>query len=410
MTRGFVVLGFKTIQSHSILIPTQCGIKCGNVGLLNATKIKSLKDAGRYGDGDGLFLVITKNGGRSWVLRVQKNGKRRDIGLGSAKSTTLAMARDAAAKMRTQIASDIDPVAERKKAAGVPTFKELALKMLEHSEHSWRNDKHKAQWHSTLNTYVFPKIGNLQIDKIEAPDIRECIKPIWIEKHVTAKRVLQRILSVLNWADGEGFIDTNISRAKILKGFRKPKDSEPKHHPALPFKEVSDFINRLRERRSVGRLAFELLILTATRSGEVRNAVWSEIDLKEKLWTIPAERMKAGNEHIIPLSDEAISVLETAKFYREARSDIIFPGIRSGRAMSDMTLTKICRDMKIEAVPHGFRSSFRDWVAECTSFEPEVAEMALAHTIANKVEAAYRLHHINCHRLRKAVHASGDVA
>lgn len=360
------------------------------MGKLNLSYIKSLSEPGRYGDGDGLYLVIGIGGSRSWICRVQKDGRRRDIGIGSEKKVKLADARERAANIRRQVESGLDPIVERKRAAGIPTFKQMALSMLEHRKKAWKNEKHKAQWFSTLHSYVFPKIGNISVDKIESSNVRECIKPIWIEKHETARRVLQRIMTVIDWAVSEDYRTVSISSEKVRKGLETPKSAKPKHHAALPFKDVPGFVNRLRENESVGRLAFELLILTATRSGEVRFAQWSEIDLEEKIWTIPADRMKAGNEHVIPLSKSALSVLERAKKFRHLKEDFIFPNAKNGKDMSDMTLTKICRDMKINAVPHGFRSSFRDWVAEKTSFDSEVAEMALAHTISNKVEAAYR--------------------
>ena len=363
------------------------------MGKLNISFIKSLSEPGRYGDGDGLYLVIGNGGSRSWICRVQKDGRRRDIGIGSEKKVKLADARERAANIRRQVESGLDPIVERKKAAGIPTFKQMALSMLEHRKKAWKNEKHKAQWFSTLHTYVFPKIGSISVDKIESSNVRECIKPIWMEKHETARRVLQRIMTVIDWAVSEDYRTVSISSDKVRKGLETPKSAKPKHHAALPFKEVPGFVNRLRENESVGRLAFEFLILTATRSGEVRFAKWSEIDIEEKIWTIPAERMKAGNEHVIPLSQKALSVLERAKNYRSSDSKndgLIFINSKTGKEMSDMTLTKICRDMKAEAVPHGFRSSFRDWVAEKTNFDSEVAEMALAHTISNKVEAAYR--------------------
>lgn len=364
----------------------------GKMGKLNISYIKTLNHPGRYADGDGLFLLVGKGGARSWVCRVQKNGRRRDIGIGSEKKVKLADARERAVIIRRQVEAGLDPIVERKKASGIPSFKQMALSMLEHRKHAWKNEKHKAQWFSTFNTYVFPKIGNISVDKIESANVRECIKPIWIEKHETARRVLQRIMSVIDWAVSEDYRTVSISSDKVRRGLETPKSAKPKHHAALAFKAVPDFVDRLRESESMGRLAFEFLILTATRSGEVRFAQWSEIDFEEKLWTIPAERMKAGNEHIIPLSKGALTVLGKAKDYHINNNNdgFIFPNSRNQKELSDMTLTKICRDMNVKAVPHGFRSSFRDWVAEKTNFDSEVAEMALAHTISNKVEAAYR--------------------
>ena len=390
-SRAFLsICRFIALQLISWCFSSSVGKDVGKMGKLNLTIMKTISEAGRYGDGDGLYLVVSKTGSRSWICRVQKDGRRRDVGIGSEKKVKLADARERAANIRRLVESGLDPIIERKKAAGIPTFKQMAIKMLEFRKNAWRNEKHKAQWFSTLNTYVFPKIGNISVDKIDSAHVRDCIMPIWYSKHETARRVLQRIMAVIDWAVGERYRKDSIPMSLVKKGFDKDKKIKPKHHAALPIKELPKFVSRLREVELISRLAFEFLILTATRSGEIRKASWSEIDLDEKIWIIPAERMKAGNEHVIPLSIGALSVLERAKKYRHQISDLIFPSVKSGKEMSDMTLTKICRDMKINAVPHGFRSTFRDWVAEKTDFDPEVAEMALAHTISNKVEAAYR--------------------
>lgn len=359
------------------------------MGRLSATAVKAAKQPGRYGDGDGLYLLIGRTGARSWVCRVQKDGKRRDIGLGSVKKVSLALARERASKVRSQIEVGLDPITERRKEAGIPTFREAAAIVFAENKKNWGNAKHRDQWLTTLTKYAFPHFGDMAVSKVDGPEVRDALVAIWLDKPETARRVRQRIVSVIDWAIAKGYRTAPLPIAAMNKSLPKVK-AKPAHHSALPYAAVPAFVTKLRERESVGRLAFEALVLTAARSGEIRGAVWSELDLDQKLWTIPAHRMKAGREHIVPLSDAAVDAFKRAETYREARSDLVFPGARQGKPLSDMTLTKICRDMEIAAVPHGFRSSFRDWVAEETDFDGAVAEMALAHTIENKVEAAYR--------------------
>jgi integrase len=359
------------------------------VGRLSATAVKAAKSPGRYGDGDGLYLLVGPNGSRSWVCRVQKGGKRRDIGLGSVKKVTLAQAREKATKVRSQVEAGVDPLMERRKEEGIPSFREAAATVFAENQKSWRNAKHRDQWLSTLTTYAFPHFGNVPISDVDGPQVRDALVAIWLDKPETARRVRQRIVTVIDWAVAKGYRTTPLPMAAINKSLPKVR-TKAAHHSALPYAEVPAFVSRLRERESVGRIAFEALILTAARSGEIRFAVWSEVDLENALWTIPAERMKASREHVVPLSDAAVQAFKRAKAHQNLRCDLVFPGQRYSKPMSDMTLTKICRDMEIAAVPHGFRSSFRDWAAEETDFDGEIAEMALAHTIENKVEAAYR--------------------
>jgi integrase len=359
------------------------------MGRLSATAVKAAKLPGRYGDGDGLYLLISPTGGRSWVCRVQKHGKRRDFGLGSAKKVTLAQARDKSSKIRSQVEAGIDPLIERRKEAGIPTFREAAVLVFAENKKNWRNAKHKAQWLSTLTAYAFPHFGDMSVSDVEGPHVRDALVAIWLEKPETARRVRQRIVTVIDWAIAKGYRTMPLPIAAMNKSLPRVR-AKAAHHTAMPFAQVPAFVTRLRERESIGRLAFETLILTAARSGEIRLAVWSEVDLEKGLWTIPAERMKADRAHVVPLSPSTIGVFKRASAFREAQCDLVFPGARAGKPLSDMTLTKICRDMGIAAVPHGFRSSFRDWVAEETDFDGAIAEMALAHTIENKVEAAYR--------------------
>lgn len=359
------------------------------MGNLTANMLRGSLKPGRHHDGDGLFLNVTPTGARSWICRVQKNGRRRDIGLGSAKKVSLAQARQRAAEVRSQVEAGIDPVLQRKKAEGIPTFREAAAAVYAENKKSWKNKKHRGQWLTSLQTYAFPKIGDVAVSDIESSHVRDVLIAIWLEKNETARRVRQRIGMVIDWAIAKNYRAHPLPMNAINKSLPKVRNRQ-NHLAALHYSKVAAFVGKLRERESIGRLAFEFLILTAARSGEVRGALWSEIDLTERTWTIPAERMKADVEHIVPLSDAALDVLKRARVHKQDGNDLVFPGTRHGKPMSDMTLTKICRDAEIDAVPHGFRSSFRDWVSEETDFDRDVAEMALAHTIANPVEAAYR--------------------
>lgn len=360
------------------------------MGQLTATEVKALTKPGRYSDGEGLILNIASGGSKSWILRVQTDGKRRDIGLGSTKVLTLSEARTKAREYRRQIAQGIDPVAERKKEKMViPTFREAAKQV--HKEHkaSWKNGKHQSQWITTLETYAYPFIGDCRVNEIEGPQIRKALLPIWLSKPETARRVRQRIGAVLDWAYVNGFRESEAPLRSLSKGLpRQPKDDG--HFAAMSYTDIPAFITKLRERSSVGRLAMEVLILTAVRSGEIRGATWGEIDLDKAIWTIPASRMKMGRPHSVPLAAQVIEALERAKAFSAPCTDLVFPGMKLKKPMSDMTLLKILRDMDTGVTVHGFRSAFRDWVADKTNYPGEVAEAALAHVNSNKVEAAYR--------------------
>lgn len=360
------------------------------MGKLTAAQIRNIKIPGRYMDGDGLGLVITAPHKGYWVLRATVNGRRRDIGLGSLDLVKLAEAREAAIDMRREIQRGIDPVAERKRQKiEVPTFKAAAEKVHAEQKASWKNGKHQDQWINTLETYAFPKLGDRLVNDIEGPLIREVLISIWLSKPETARRVKQRIGVVLDWAYANGMRPTEAPMRSLNRALpRQPKQDD--HFAAMAYEDVPAFVEYLHKRTSVTRLALEFLILTASRSGEVRGAKWAEIDLEAKLWTVPADRMKVGKRHIVPLTDAAIKALERARPYYAACSDLIFPGRNVLRPMSDMTLLKVMRCAKLPFTVHGFRSAFRDWAAEKTSFPGEVAEAALAHTVANRVEAAYR--------------------
>lgn len=360
------------------------------MGKLTALGIKNLKKPGRYSDGEGLMLKFAGSGKGSWIVRVQSDGKRRDIGLGALSDVSLTQARDAARLIRKETRAGVDVLAQRqRKSDKIPSFCEAAYIVHEEHKLAWKNGKHQTQWIRTLETFAFPSIGDQLVSEIGVPSIRDVLSPIWLTKPETARRVKQRIGSVLDWACAKGYREFEAPMRSVLRGLpRQPKKSG--HFAAMPYPDVPSFLSSLTQKSSVGRLALEFLILTAARSGEVRGACWSELDFKKKYWTIPSIRMKAGKTHIVPLSAAAIDVLQRAKTFRSQRSDLIFPGQNPKRQLSDMTLLKILRNRDEEYTVHGFRSTFRDWVAEKSEYPGEVAEAALAHTIANKVEAAYR--------------------
>jgi integrase len=357
---------------------------------LTATAVRAaLARPGRHSDGDGLILAVGANGNGSWMVRVQRDGKRRDIGLGAASKVTLSQARVRAAETRSQVEAGLDPVAQRRKAAGVPTFREAASQV--HAEHKkgWKNGKHQDQWFRTLEVYAFPTLGDRLVSEIDGPSVRDVLAEIWTDKPETARRVRQRIGAVLDWAYSKGHRDSEAPMRSLSKGLpRQPKKTG--HHAAMPFADVPAFVTRLRERESWGRLALEAAILTAARSGEIRGATWSEVDLDAAIWTIPAERMKAGKEHVVPLCAPALRAFQRAKELRSENCSFVFHGANRAKPMSDMTLIKVLRDMGETVTAHGFRSSFRDWVSEDTQFSGDLAEAALAHAVPNKVEAAYR--------------------
>lgn len=347
----------------------------------------------------GLYLQVLPSGARSWVLRVMMAGKRRDMGLGGFPDVTLAQAREKAREARATIEKGIDPIAQRAAArsalaasrSAAVTFEEAARQFITAKSAEWSNAKHGQQWTNTLEAYAFPIVGKLACADVSLPHVLKILEPIWATKTETASRLRGRIESVLDWATVRGFRKgENPARWKghLDKILPAPgKVAKVEHHDAVAVEGASAFVRDLRQRDGIAARALEFLILTATRSGEVRGATWAEIDMAGRVWTIPPERMKAGKEHRVPLSDEALHLLEALP--RLAGSDLVFPSPR-GLVMSDMTMTAVMRRMGREEVPHGFRSTFRDWAAERTNYPREVAEMALAHTIGDKVEAAYR--------------------
>jgi integrase len=358
---------------------------------LSAAKIRSLIKPGRYADGNGLYLVVDPSGAKRWVLRTVVHGRRRDIGLGGLQLVSLAEAREKAALYRKIARDGGDSLAEKRRAQRVvPTFEEAARQV--HAEHksAWKNEKHAAQWINTLRDYAFPVIGDRRVDHIDTPEVLRVLSPIWLTKAETARRVRQRIGTVLDWAKASGFRTEGNPVAGVSKGLPRQPDKKA-HHRAMPYADVPAFITRLRESDLADgtRLAFELLILTATRTSEVLNAKWDEIDFESAIWTIPAERMKANREHRVPLSPRATEILTRAKELA-GDSRFVFPGRSTDKALSNMVFLMALRRMGLDVTAHGFRSAFSDWAAERTSYPREVCEMALAHTIKNKAEAAYR--------------------
>ena len=355
---------------------------------LNPLQVRNLTKPGRYSDGDGLILEVRPGGSKSWIARLQMNGRRRDYGLGSLKDISLTEARDKAREYRKQLRSGIDPLEVKRAAREIPTFEKAAKTYHAEWKKRRRNAKHEAQWLSSLETYAFPRFGELRVDQIGTGHVRDALADIWLIKPETARRVRQRVGKVLNYAHGAGWRGAFAMGA--VSGSLPEQPRKSGRFEAMPYADVPEFAEELRKRTSMGRLALEALILTASRSGEIRGARWDEVDFEAATWTVPAERMKAGKTHIVPLSAEALDVFERAKALRMEATDLIFHGSKRGRALSDMTLLKVLRDLEKPYTVHGFRSSFRDWVAEQTSFAGEVAEAALAHAIRNKVEAAYR--------------------
>lgn len=357
---------------------------------LTAVSVKSKREPGRYADGNGLYLVVDESGAKRWLLRTMVQGRRRDIGVGGLSWVSLAEARERAAGYRKIAREGGDPLAEREAAKPVTLiFEEAAERVHASQKPGWKNAKHGGQWINTLRTYAYPHIGRMPVDRITTPQILKVLEPIWLKKGETAGRVRQRLRTVLDWARTAGYRSGENPVDGVEKGLpRKTKKVE--HHKAVPYAEVGAFVQRLRasDLNPSTKLAFEFLILTATRTGEVLLALWNEVDLKVGVWVIPADRMKAGVEHRVPLSSRALDILKAARQLSDG--ELVFPGMKAGKPLSNMAFTMAMRRMKVAGVPHGFRSSFRDWASEATAFPHEVAEMALAHTIKNKVEAAYR--------------------
>jgi integrase len=376
------------------------------IGKLKALQVDRIKTAGMFADGGGLYLQVTINAqdgepAKSWIYRYMLAGKSREMGLGSLNAISLQQARLKAADCRRLRTEGIDPIDARKstraqdrlEAAKAITFKKAAADYIDAHRAGWRNAKRAAQWTATLTTYAEPVIGNLAVQVIDTGLVLKVLEPIWTTKPETASRLRGRIELVLDWAKVRGYrTGENPARwrghlDKLLPARGKVRRVE--HHAALPYGELPDFMALLRAQEGTAARALEFAILTAARTGEVIGAKWNEINLAERLWTIPPERMKAHKEHRVPLCDAAMAIVGEMGAIRSG--DHVFPGGKAGRPLSNMAFLMLLRRMaRGDLTGHGFRSTFRDWAAERTGFPAEVAEMALAHAVGDKVEAAYR--------------------
>ena len=351
---------------------------------LSIWKVSAAKKPGFYGDGGGLYLQLSRYDTKSWVFRFKMNGKTRDMGLGSIHTFTLKEARELARECRQLVARGIDPIEDRRakrdgaksEDSGKMLFKDAAQRFLDLHLNEWKNAKHKQQWQNSLKTYAYPALGGRPVAAIDGAVITETLSPIWTKKPETARRVKQRIERVTQW----------VRDGQPLPMHRASK--RVKHHPAMPFTELPDFMERLGKKNSVSARALEFAILTAARTGEVIGAKWSEIDLKAGVWTVPAERMKGSKEHQVPLSKRAIAIL--GDLPRE-KAGYVFPGAKAKAPLSNMAMLELLRGMSANGYSvHGFRSTFRDWAGDRTHYAREVIEHALAHQIKDKAEAAYR--------------------
>lgn len=357
---------------------------------LSAVAVRNLRTPGRYPDGNCLYLEVEPTGAKRWLLRVVVHGRRRDIGLGSVSTTSLAEAREVAAKLRAVARKGGDPLAERPSVQKGTQFSTIAKKVFEEHKSTWRNEKHRYQWLRTIEVWAFPVIGDRPIATIGRPDILRVLQPVWLKQPETARRLRQRLKFVFDWARAHNLRTGDNPVDGVEKVLPRQTD-EVEHMRALAIDAVPDFIGKLRAREAddVTKLAFEFLILTAARTGEVIHADWQEFDLSAKTWTVPKERMKAGVEHVVPLSGRTLEILRELNTITGGEG-FAFPARSGDKPISNMAFLMMLRRMKLEITAHGFRSTFRDWASERTNFASEVVEMALAHTITNKVEAAYR--------------------
>jgi integrase len=360
------------------------------VARLKALDVKRATRPGLYHDGGGLYLQVSRNGSRSWTFRYGAQG-RRYVGLGPVHTVSLSEARERARQCRTLLLDGIDPLSNKRarqaeaKLAAVRaiTFDDAAQEYIASHKRGWKNPKSEAQWTSTLRAYAAPVIGKLPIASLDSGLVLRCVEPIWTDRTETASRVRARIEAIIDWATVHGYrTGDNPARWRgCLEHLlpHKTKVTPVEHYRAVPYAEMADFIVELRKRDGVTAEALEFLILTATRTAEVLGAEWSEFDLDQKTWTIPAARMKTGRDHRVPLSDRAIAIVES----QPRDGERVFP-------LTSMAMLQMLRRMDRTETPHGFRSSFRDWAGETTDYPNHVVEMALAHTVGNKVEAAYR--------------------
>lgn len=355
---------------------------------LTAQFIRSVKEPGKYFDGHGLYLRVDKNGSRFWVQRIVIRGKRSELGLGSPALVSLSEARELALQNRKLARSGGDPLQAKRAAGAVLTFEQASRKVHELHRPTWKNEKHAAQFISTLETYVFPRVGGHKISDVTSADVLAVLSPIWTQKPETARRVKQRIGTVMKWAVAQGWRKDNPAEA-ISQALPKAEKVKA-HRKALDYDEVPGCLAAVAASGAgmATKLALEFLVLTASRSGEVREAIWDEINLSQAIWIIPAARMKMKREHRVPLSRRACEILTEAKELGNGEG-LVFPGTKLGKPLSDMTLSKLVKELGFAADVHGFRTSFRTWAQERTNFPREVAEAALAHAVGDAVEQAY---------------------
>lgn len=392
------------------------------INILTAIKVAKVNEPGRYADGGGLYLNVRENGNKEWIFRYQLDGKRRNMGLGRYDKTknTLSKARSIAAECRDLVTKGVDPINHRKEekerlrqqqeqylkelesshSRKEITFRVCAERYIKNKSGEWKNAKHRAQWTSSLETYVFPIIGDKPIDEIELGDIRSVLDPIWQTKTETASRIRQRIESIIssaiameerqksNPATWKGLLDNFYPRPDKLKRKKYIEAGSSGHHAAMPYEDLPEFMAKLKTLPGIAPMALRFMILTACRTSELRFATWSEISIRKKQWNIPGSRMKAGIDHRVALPDAAVKILESVP----RKNDYLFPGWKENSPMSDAAFRKVLRDNGIPrevATPHGFRSSFRDYIGEETGFPYRLAEFALAHQLTDEAEKAY---------------------
>ena len=375
------------------------------VFLKSARSVETVTEIGYHRCDRGLYLQVARSGTKSWLFRYKSpvTAKQREMGLGSLNLISLAVARDLAVECRRQVLSGLDPIEERGRVKRIRqleqarsiTFKEAADQCIASKKPEWKNAKHAQQWSNSLTTYAFPIFGSLYISDLNTDLVLKAIEPIWITKAETASRVRQRIETVWDWARARKYVEgENPARLrghldKILA--RTAKVKRVKHHAAVPYNQIGSFITKLRKRKGSAASALEFMILTAARTGEVRGARWQEVDLTATVWIIPADRMKAGKEHRVPLCERAVEILNSIKSNRDPQ-EFVFPGWKAGTGLSDGAMLVLLKKMDVGPyTPHGFRSTFRDWAGErAHQFSNETIELALAHTIKNRAERAYR--------------------
>ncbi|MXY14485.1 MAG: tyrosine-type recombinase/integrase [Proteobacteria bacterium] len=386
------------------------------MGKLTIAKSRAITEPGMYHDSPTLYLYVAPGGSKSWVQRITIDGRRHDLGLGGFPLITPEHARRRAAVNRLEVADGKDPLAEKRKAKA-PTFKQAALKTYETLRPRWRNDKVAKNWMQQLDRYVFQRFGNMRVDRIGRADVLSILTPIWNTKPETARRVRRSIRSTFSWCQANGFVDINYA-GEVIDGGLPTMRALRKNLRALPYQELPEAIETVRASGAsrAAKACLEFTILTACRSGEARHAVWSEIDLDERLWTIPAERTKIGREHRQPLSEQAIAVLQDVRDLQDD-SGLIFPSpYKKGNPLSNMALTKVLRDNDLadRATVHGFRASFRTWASEKTNADHAVMELSLAHTVGSSVEQAYARSDLLAKRRRLmdqwGAFATGDTA